>query len=392
LAFKRIRWLFIGLLAALALAACGAPVTQVWPGVVGADGIVYVARNQHLHAVDAATGRQAWQYPPQGDTTGGLFASDPGLGEDVVVIGSELNTGGIVPKHSGVVYGIERATGSRLWCVAFDPAAAERVNCASYSVQGAGGLFGLGGAVDTRIVGGITVAGDGAYFGLNNGHVFALDAATGEVRWSFTGARRDVWAAPVVDENAVYVGSLDHHLYALDRGTGDLLWSEDMGAALAGTPSLRDGRLYVGTFGSRLAALDAATGDEVWSVPTGNWVWSGPAFDNGTLFVADVSGTLYAFPAGGGDPLWRATPGGQMRARPAVAEEQLYAGDRQGTLYAVSLGNGSVLWQVKLQRGQILVEPVVTGGVIVVAPYNGANLLEAYHPSGQFAWAFNPAQ
>jgi len=41
-------------------------------------------------------------------------------------------------------------------------------------------------------------------------------------------------------------------------------------------------------------------------------------------------------------------------------------------------------------KGQILVAPVVVSNTILIAPYTGDNLLEAYNPDGALVWPFNP--
>ena len=59
-------------------------------------------------------------------------------------------------------------------------------------------------------------------------NVFALDASTGAVRWSFsTGADIGdyVYSSPAVAKGVVYVGCLDGNVYALNASTGAKLWN-----------------------------------------------------------------------------------------------------------------------------------------------------------------------
>ena len=69
------------------------------------------------------------------------------------------------------------------------------------------------------------VESDGSvYFGSTvDNHVYALDSASGDVRWRFatSGAIR---FAPVVWEGGLYVGSDDGYAYCLDAKTGALRW------------------------------------------------------------------------------------------------------------------------------------------------------------------------
>ncbi len=367
------------LAAALALGACARGPSAIWPGLSTDGSLAYLAEAQFVHKIDAATGSQEWKFPAAANPNTGVFVSDPGVGGDVIVVGSE----GATNSYSGILYGLDPATGQQKWCLAFDQKGASKQNCPIARGPATGGLFGLSDGV--------------VYFGLASGTVYAVDASKGTDLWFSTEPKRDVWAAPAVAAQTVYVTSLDHHLYALDRSTGALQWQQDLGAAVAGTPTLSDGKVYVGTFGNSLYALDAATGNVLWHKQADNWVWSGPAMVDGTLYFVDVGGAVYACQAETGDKLcqqegqdlWKVKPGGPMRATPAVTADTVYVGDRAGTLFALNRADGATRWS-KTLKGQLLVTPLVVGDLVIVAPYGGTNLLEAYTTGGEFKWAYAP--
>jgi len=100
----------------------------------------------------------------------------------------------------------------------------------------------------------VAVADGAVYFGSSaDDQVYALDAATGEVRWSFF-AGGPVRLAPSLWDNKVYVGSDDGRVYCLDAGTGERLWNY--------TPTLPDGarpRLVVGN-GRLISVMPVRTG------------------------------------------------------------------------------------------------------------------------------------
>lgn len=381
----------LGLLAVLALvlAACGgAQRTQAFPGLVSDGELAFLAEAQAVRAVTITSGQQRWQFPAPANNAFGVFVSPPAVDDAMVVVASEGPAG----SYSGAVFGLDRATGAQQWCLIFDNKAATRLaefNCHLADVPASRNLFGIGGAVDNRIIGGLTLVDGQVYFGMANGRMYAVDAATGQDQWYFE-TERDIWSAPVVSADTVYVGSLDHHIYAIDRASGDEVWKQDMGASVAGTPTLVDDTLYVGTFSSEMVALDAATGAEQWTFTAGNWVWDGPTVLDDTLYFSDVGGTVYALNAANGQQVWAQKPGDTMRAHPAATQAALYAGDRSGNLFALDPSNGSTRWQ-KEMRGQLLATPLVAEGILVVAPFGGANLLEAYRAdTGDFAWAFTP--
>jgi outer membrane protein assembly factor BamB len=392
LQFKTLNVLGLLVVLSLALAACGgAQQTQAFPGLVTDGELTFLAEGQFVRAVDVAAQQQRWQFPPVQENMYGVFVSTPAIEGERIVVASEGPSG----SYSGAVFGLDRATGERDWCLIFDNKAAQRLaslNCTMAQLPESRNLFGIGGAVDNRIIGGLTLVDGQVYFGMANGRVYAVDAATGQDLW-FVQAGRDVWSAPIVTEDVVYFGSLDHYLYAIDRASGDELWKRDVGAAVAGKPTLHEDRLYVGTFGSTLYALDAATGEPVWPAPfrAANWVWDGPTVVDDLLYITDVSGAVYAVEAASGEQRWVQKPGAAMRARPAAGEAALYVGDRSSNLYALNPDNGSTLWAKTLTgKGQVLATPLVLNDFIVVAPFSGSNKLEVYRANGDFYWAFTP--
>ena len=131
------------------------------------------------------------------------------------------------------------------------------------------------------------VANGTVYAGSYDGKFYALNAQTGAIKWKFaTGGERrfeakgihglepktqtipdqfDVFlSSPVVAQGAVYFGSGDGHLYALDANSGDLKWKFKTGDVIHASPAFADGVLFVGSWDSYFYAVDAATGKEKW--------------------------------------------------------------------------------------------------------------------------------
>src|SRR5262249_54099533 len=135
------------------------------------------------------------------------------------------------------------------------------------------------------------VIGGRVYLGSDAGVIYALDAATGCVHWSFA-AKSGVRTAMSVGRvkhasatTAVYFGDLRNNVYAVDAETGRELWTVRVEtfplSRISGAPTLHKGRLYVPVTGSEegaaihpqyecckfrgsLVALDASTGRQIW--------------------------------------------------------------------------------------------------------------------------------
>ena len=77
----------------------------------------------------------------------------------------------------------------------------------------------------------------------------ALDVFTGRLIWQApdpTSGAFDVGAVSVAN-GVVYAGSMSGFMYAFDAATGKLVWSFDSGGSVAGGPSIVDGVLYWGS-------------------------------------------------------------------------------------------------------------------------------------------------
>lgn len=73
------------------------------------------------------------------------------------------------------------------------------------------------------------------YVGGNNGNIYALAAATGKKKWSYSTGEQ-VFSSPAVVGGTVYAGSANGTIYALNADTGALQWSHPTGKAVYSSP------------------------------------------------------------------------------------------------------------------------------------------------------------
>ncbi|HEY5645167.1 MAG TPA: PQQ-dependent dehydrogenase, methanol/ethanol family [Pseudomonadales bacterium] len=155
--------------------------------------------------------------------------------------------------------------------------------------------------------------------------VYALDAANGELLWTYDPRVPRAWGVnaccDVVNRGVaawadnVYVGTLDGRLVALDRATGRLVWEtltidRSRPYTITGAPRVVKGRVIIGNGGSEygvrgyVSAYDAATGRLDWRFHTvpGN---PDEPFENPVLAMAarTWSGDLW-WEVGGGGTVW----------------------------------------------------------------------------------------
>ncbi len=148
--------------------------------------------------------------------------------------------------------------------------------------------FGFAGASGMRAL--PTLAGGRVYIGSQSGAVYALDAKSGCVVWTFqakAGVRSPVVIGPgrANIPAVAYFGDGRSNVYALNADTGAQLWSRPVedhpNSHVTGAPALDGNRLYVPvssgeegqgnnakyeccTFRGSIVALDARTGALVW--------------------------------------------------------------------------------------------------------------------------------
>lgn len=347
----------------------GAPVNGS-PAV--ADGVVYVTdQASTLYAVDAADGRLRWRVetgPPRpfpwGYESGDLFASSP------TVVGSTVFFG----AGDGFVYAVYAASGDRPGEAGPQGAPGGAADPGPEAAEGGRIRWRLetGGRVRSTPA----VADGVLYVGSADGAVYAADAATGARLWrhetegaglrsgDFGYDRRTVQSSPAVADGRVFVGARDGHLYALDAATGERLWRSDERISwVNSSPAVADGLVYAGTSDAQFVqAVDAATGQERWRRESAGIVWTSPSVVGEHVIFAEGAGRIRAFDRRSGEPAWESWVGGRFFGSPVVSDGVLFVGSEDGGVYAIRDGGGAplrraVFWDSAFARAASYREP-----------------------------------
>jgi len=111
--------------------------------------------------------------------------------------------------------------------------------------------------------------------------------------------------------------------------------------------------------------------------------------DGETLYYADLSGKVFSLDLATGSQNWDIVqPDGPVVASLLIVEDQIYVATEAGTLVALDR-EGNTVWE-KTVGGKIYTTPVISGDLILVAPYQAESVLAAYDAAGKQAWTFTP--
>lgn len=241
----------------------------------------------------------------------------------------------------------------------------------------------------------------------NDGMVYALDAATGDLLWRFDEQPPGLGcndAAPVIydvdDDGApevLFASSCTAATFCLDGKTGNVRWrtatrGSDSPAVIADLDG--DGKMEVihGQFGGYVVCLDASDGSVKWeiSVDPNSWVQTAPTVvdldgDNTPDFVVatwgfDNNSAIYAYRGIDQTLLWSrpladvAYHGTTVTDIFGDEQPELVIGDYSGLLYVVEGATGSLLWSYQ--------GPGYIGSPVVAADLDSDGACELIATSG----------
>ncbi|HET7041733.1 MAG TPA: PQQ-binding-like beta-propeller repeat protein [Gemmatimonadales bacterium] len=302
------------------------------PLVVG-DAVYVGSTDGDLYALARSDGTLRWKFETEGPVN-----SSPAYVNGIVIVASV----------DGKVFGVDATTGARRW---------------SFATQGERRFTapGIHGAIPRTermpdpfdvFLSSPTVVDGVVYLGSGDQHVYALDAVTGALKWSF--ATGDViHASPAVVDGVVYIGSWDRNLYALDAATGREKWRYTTGndtviynqVGIASSAAVAGGMVFVGARDGHFHAVDAATGAVKWTIDNhGGWTIASPAVRNGVVYFPTSDGKrLKGIDAVTGAVRFDVPNKAISFSSPAIAGDVIYYGSSDGFLNAARTSDGTLL-------------------------------------------------
>jgi outer membrane protein assembly factor BamB len=254
-----------------------------------------------LYAVNRKTGQIAWQFNGATNT----LLTPPTVSEGTVVVESTDNN----------LYAVDAASGKQKWKFTRPDGS---LGYAAPAISDGGALYGCGETTVYRLdletgkekwhtyIGGKSASspdlgGGRVYVGGDSTGLSAFSQDDGKQLWNFKGEKAGDWfGAPLYSSGTVYVTTYNRYVYAVDAPTGKVKWSYRLLGNSLSKPAFdsKRGVLYVTSITFKdnptLTALDAKTGKSLWSYKAG-YVNGSPVISEDRLFVGSTNGYYYCF-------------------------------------------------------------------------------------------------
>jgi outer membrane protein assembly factor BamB len=232
-----------------------------------------------------------------------------------------------------------------------------------------------------------TVVGDTLYVGADDGYFYAVDLKTVKEKWRHTRTDKStVVTSPTVADGFIYY-TAKGTLYVLDAESGQPRWNFETSANYMSTPIVSDGGVYF-EVGANIFCLDSKTGQEKWRLPVKDGLWTPLVVANGLVYFRNTEGRIRTVDAKTGQ--LQPKPGNDPRAgtRLTIDGQTIYFGGwSSGSSYAIDATTRETKW--KFSPEVECHAPVVGGDNIYLTCQDGRlYMLDA--ATGKRRWATSP--
>lgn len=256
------------------------------------------------------------------------------------------------------------------------------------------------------IWGDVALQGETAYFGSDDGHMYALKVKEKTLVWRYkTGGF--VRSKAAFHGPRVYFTSDDGFLYALQKHTGQLLWKFDLGdGALTrnlpsndppgdfdwgkSSPVVRGKHLYVGSATGSVYALDTRNGSVLWRFQATDRVRGAPTVAGNLVYISSWDKHVYALRRDSGHLQWKQAVGDRIVSTPAVIDGRLIVGARDAMLHAWQAKTGEYAWTYTHKDGSWVESSAVAGDgkTFFIGSSDGRKLSKFSSATGAEIWSF----
>lgn len=205
--------------------------------------------------------------------------------------------------------------------------------------------------------------------GQSSGGIHCLDLEKGSLVWKINETNR-CDGSPAISNSELIFGNCDAALYKYSTATGNLEGEVDLGpeGQVAGGVALFEGAAFVGTHGGSLVGIDTEETEILWRFEDAKSpVYTTPAVNAEYVVFALENGTLFCLDKPTGSVNWQKDTYGDPRS-PVIAADKVVVSS-SGQLQIYSISNGNQLWSYDVSDA--ITSPAIVGGMIIVGSSDG---------------------
>ncbi len=212
-----------------------------------------------------------------------------------------------------------------------------------------------------------------------DGRLRSLSVEDGSQQWQITGRVPALSLTgnsnPLVSGDLVISGFDDGKLIAYNRDTGKTLWETTVSLPrgrteverlidLDGRFVLRDGVLYVVSFQGHLAAVQAVSGDILWSRKFSSF--HAIAIDDTALYLTSDDSDLWSIDRRTGSAFWKQDILHARRVTaPSIIDDHIVVSDFEGHLHWFNKSDGKLVGRIRTTSERNFVQPLIWGESVV---------------------------
>lgn len=314
---------------------------------------VFFATGNRVYCLDVSTGARRWSYPAEQPMPSQIRTS-------LAYYQGRIYFG----ANDGLLYAISASDGRTLW------------------------TYATGGPIRSSPM----IADGRLYIGSGDRALHCVDAETGEPFWlgGFR-TRDDVTSIAAVSSGLVIFVSRDTFVYAANAQTGRLRWSFRLPVpALNIEPVVSGENVYIGA-GTLFTALGVRSGVRRWSVTFPAEIAASPAIRDQVLFIPLRNRQMYAMQTNG-RVLWSQPVDTvySTRCSPLVAGNSVIVATDKGLISAFDVETGQLQWRYMVfpatqgdrqlsANNNIVASPIWANGALYVLPDDGG--LRSFRPN-----------
>jgi outer membrane protein assembly factor BamB len=217
--------------------------------------------------------------------------------------------------------------------------------------------------------------GDALYVGSCSGILYALDRRGGTARWTCDvrpgGRGTSFHGDPLIAESLLVIGTDGGNadttfgaVWALELATGRVRWHQPLASGIVSDIRRAADNVLAVTREDELLCFDLATGRLAWSFRTGGtpaaFVYRSPAVAGTRVFFGGSDGVVYALDRDSGRPLWKRSVGSAISTGILALGQHLHLATERGRLVRLSQATGEV--EAELPLGTTFTGPPVPVG------------------------------